>query len=45
MGHSLVPSLEAGNVFPEALPLVKKEEAEPLRMGSQPGGWEPVLDD
>ncbi|MEH2240221.1 MAG: hypothetical protein V7K30_29160 [Nostoc sp.] len=32
----LVPSLKTGNVFREALPLVKKEEAEPPRMGSQP---------
>ncbi len=39
---NLVPSLQAGNVFPEALPLVKKEEAEPPGMGSQPPGWEPV---
>ncbi|MHC5732590.1 MAG: hypothetical protein ACYTXY_52770, partial [Nostoc sp.] len=38
----LVPSLEAGNVFREALPLVKLLEAEPPRMGSQPPGWEPV---
>ncbi|MEH1909997.1 MAG: hypothetical protein V7L05_04685 [Nostoc sp.] len=38
----LVPSLEAGNEFREALPLVKLLEAEPPRMGSQPGGWEPV---
>ncbi|MFN6529989.1 hypothetical protein [Nostoc sp. ChiSLP03a] len=42
---SLVPSLEAGNVFPEVLPLVNKEEAEPPRMGSQPSGWEPVRKD
>nr|WP_322686633.1 hypothetical protein [Nostoc sp. DedQUE07]MDZ8132915.1 hypothetical protein [Nostoc sp. DedQUE07] len=41
---SLVPSLKAGNVFPEVLPLVNKEEAEPPRMGSQPSGWEPVRD-
>ncbi|MEH1765026.1 MAG: hypothetical protein V7L30_00970 [Nostoc sp.] len=39
---SLLPSLQAGNVFREALPLVKLLEAEPPRMGSQPGGWEPV---
>ncbi|MHC5833036.1 MAG: hypothetical protein ACYT04_97905, partial [Nostoc sp.] len=38
----LVPSLEAGNVFREVLPLVKKEEAEPPRIASQPPGWEPV---
>jgi hypothetical protein len=37
-----VPSLEAGNVFREALPLVKSLEAPPLRIGSQPGGWEPI---
>ena len=41
---SLVPSLQAGNVFPEVLPLINKEEAEPPRMDSQPGGWEPVRD-
>ncbi|WP_375466486.1 hypothetical protein, partial [uncultured Nostoc sp.] len=38
----LVPSLQAGNEFQEALPLVKPLEAEPHRMGSQPLGWEPV---
>ncbi|QLE40830.1 hypothetical protein FD723_10400 [Nostoc sp. C052] len=38
----LVPSLQTGNVFQEALPLVSPLEAEPPRMGSQPGGWEPV---
>ncbi|ODH01536.1 hypothetical protein A4S05_02960 [Nostoc sp. KVJ20] len=38
----LVPSLEAGNAFKEALPLVKLLEAEPPRMVSQPLGWEPV---
>jgi hypothetical protein len=38
----LVPSLQAGNVFREAEPLVKPLEAEPLRIGSQPPGWEPV---
>ncbi len=34
----LVPSPQAGNVFKEALPLVKLVEAEPPRMGSQPPG-------
>jgi hypothetical protein len=38
----LVPSLQAGKEFREALPLVKPLEAEPSRMGSQPPGWEPV---
>ncbi|YAG08158.1 hypothetical protein NSTC731_04496 [Nostoc sp. DSM 114167] len=42
MEFSLVPSLQAGNVFSEVLPLVNKEKAEPPRMGSQPPGWEPV---
>ncbi|MDZ8091258.1 MAG: hypothetical protein RMZ42_04870, partial [Nostoc sp. DedQUE05] len=35
---SLVPSLKAGNVFPEVLPLINKEEAEPPRIDSQPSG-------
>ncbi|MHC5936771.1 hypothetical protein [Nostoc sp.] len=38
----LVKSLQAGNKFREALPLVKPLEAEPHRMGSQPPAWEPV---
>ncbi|MEH2406418.1 hypothetical protein [Nostoc sp.] len=37
---NLVPSLQTGNEFQEALPLVNKEEAPPLTMVSQPGGWE-----
>ncbi|MEH2312405.1 MAG: hypothetical protein V7K35_13625 [Nostoc sp.] len=37
---NLVPSLQTGNEFQEALPLVNKEEAEPLTMVSQPLGWE-----
>ncbi|QLE41602.1 hypothetical protein FD723_15025 [Nostoc sp. C052] len=39
-GHLLVPSLEAGNRFLEAPPPVALPEAEPLRIRSQPGGWE-----
>ncbi|QLE40119.1 hypothetical protein FD723_06380 [Nostoc sp. C052] len=38
----LVPSLKTGNVFQKALPLISPLEAEPPRMGSQPGGWELV---
>ncbi|WP_143874012.1 hypothetical protein [Nostoc sp. 'Peltigera malacea cyanobiont' DB3992] len=37
---NLVASLKTGNEFQEALPLVKKEEAEPRKMVSQPGAWE-----
>ncbi len=35
----LVKSLKTGNVFREALPLVKPLEAEPPRMGSHAPGF------
>jgi hypothetical protein len=36
------PASRLGMYLKEALPLVKLLEAEPPRMGSQPGSWEPV---